>query len=413
MATLTDKAIQAWIKKGEHFEARADGGGLYLSYRESFKTPVWRFRYRLAGKARVMVLGSYAALPLAAARKLVKELRAKVALGHDPALERQDRIREAIARQEELTVNRLADEFLARMVDGRVKHPEIPRQQIDRDLRPHLGKLRLDEVKPHHVDKMLRAIVARGAPVTANTLLGLTKRIFAFAVVRHLIDHNPAAAFTVADAGGKTKPRTRALSRPEIVKFLQALQTTTEQNRLTLKLLLMLGVRKQELVKARVHEFDLETGVWRLPVDRSKTAVAIEIPLPDPAVEAIRELIRLGCSSHYLLPARKSQHRMLPHISETTLNVALTEIKAHMPDVPGFSVHDLRRTCRTQLAALGVPPHVAERCLNHKIRGMEGVYDAHDYLEERREALNRLAALLVALERGEDWNVVPMRQAGG
>lgn len=410
---MTDKAIQAWVKKGERFEGRADGGGLYLSYRENFKTPVWRFRYRLAGKARVMVLGSYADLPLAAARKLVKELRAKVALGHDPALEKQERIQAAIARQEALTVGRLADDYYSLMVKNRLKRPDLIRNLLERDIRPRLGSLRLDEVKPRHIDGMLRAIVDRGAPTTANDVLSLTKRMFSFAVVRHLIGSNPASAFGMADAGGKEKPRTRALSRPEIATFFQALQTTTQQNRLTFKLLLMLGVRKQELTAARVREFDLDAGVWRLPVDRSKTAAAIEIPLPDPAVAAIRELIRLGCSSHYLLPARKSQHRMLPHVSESTLNAALTDVRAAMPGVPHFTVHDLRRTCRTQLAALGVPPHVAERCLNHKIRGMEGVYDAHDYLEERREALNRLAALLVALERGEDWNVVPMRQAGG
>lgn len=67
---------------------------------------------------------------------------------------------------------------------------------------------------------------------------------------------------------------------------------------------------------------------------------------------------------------------------------------------------------RYQLAALGIAPHVAERCLNHKLKGMEGVYDAHDYFEERRDALNQWAALLGALERGEDWNVTPLRQAG-
>ncbi|GAB6048464.1 tyrosine-type recombinase/integrase [Methyloparacoccus murrellii] len=409
---MTDRAIQSWIRKGERFEGRADGGGLYLSYRENFKTPVWRFRYRLAGKARVMVLGSYADLPLAEARRLAKSLRAKVALGHDPALEKQDRIREVVARHSALTVNQLADDFYNLRVKDRLKRPDLIRNLLERDIRPCLGNLRLDEVKPRHIDRMLRAIAGRGAPTTANDVLSLTKRLFAFAVVRQMIESNPAIAFEVSDAGGKEKPRDRALSRPEIVKFLDALQTTTEQNRLTFKLLLMLGVRKQELAAARVREFDLEAGVWRLPVDRSKTAAAIEIPLPGPAVEMIRELIRLGCSSHYLLPARKSQHRMLPHISESTLNVALTDIRAHLPDVPHFTVHDLRRTCRTQLAALGIAPHVAERCLNHKLKGMEGVYDAHDYFEERRDALNQWAALLGALERGEDWNVTPLRQAG-
>lgn len=62
-----------------------------------------------------------------------------------------------------------------------------------------------------------------------------------------------------------------------------------------------------------------------------------------------------------------------------------------MEDMPHFTVHDLRRTCRTLLAKQGTPGHVAERCLNHKLNGVEGIYDQYDYLEERREALNKLA----------------------
>lgn len=63
-----------------------------------------------------------------------------------------------------------------------------------------------------------------------------------------------------------------------------------------------------------------------------------------------------------------------------------------MGDIPHFTVHDLRRTCRTLLTQQGTPGHVAERCLNHKLKGVEGIYDRHDYFEERREALTTLAA---------------------
>lgn len=62
-----------------------------------------------------------------------------------------------------------------------------------------------------------------------------------------------------------------------------------------------------------------------------------------------------------------------------------------MGDIPHFTVHDLRRTCRTLLTQQGTPGHVAERCLNHKLKGVEGIYDQYDYLEERKEALIQLA----------------------
>lgn len=91
MPKLTDMQIRAWIKAGERFEGRSDGGGLYLRFREADKSPTWRFRYKLAGKSRVMLIGSYAELSLSKARETVKGLSARVALGYDVAGEKQER----------------------------------------------------------------------------------------------------------------------------------------------------------------------------------------------------------------------------------------------------------------------------------------------------------------------------------
>ncbi len=82
-----------------------------------------------------------------------------------------------------------------------------------------------------------------------------------------------------------------------------------------------------------------------------------------------------------------------------------------MPGVPNFTIHDFRRTARTHLAALGVDPVVAERCLNHKIKGVEGIYNRHQYFNERKAALNLWADLLLTLEQGEDYNVTPIKKA--
>lgn len=419
MAKLTDKSIKAWIKRGEHFDLRTDGGGLCLSFREGFAAPTWVLRYQFKGKPRKMALGSYRDVGLAEARAMATRLRAEIVLGHDPAAEKQARIQAAIkarqAKENEWTVDRLADEFLVRKVDGRLKHPDIPRRRIEKDIRPHIGKLLVADVTPMHVQAIITRVLDRGATTVATDVLRLLKKLFNHAVKLRVITTSPASAFDVDDAGGKEASRDRALSRAEITRLFAAMreaQGFSIQNYLTIKLLLLLGVRKQELTTARVKDFDLEAEVWHLRGTHTKTAVSIDIPLSASALEAIRELIRLGCSSHYLLPARKAQDRMLPHICESTLNVALGKVRRHLKYMEPFTIHDLRRTAKTQLAALGVKPHISERCLNHKIRGVEGVYDAHDYFEERRDALNQWAALLVALERGEDWNVAPMRQAG-
>ncbi|MEI6267963.1 MAG: tyrosine-type recombinase/integrase [Methylococcaceae bacterium] len=417
MSILQDKQIKAWIKNKEHFEQRGDGGGLYLCFRETMAVPVWKFRYRLAGTRSVMSFGSYANLSLADARKQAKAYRARVALGYDVAAEKRERKAEAAgkveARKNALTVGQLADEFFAKNILGRWKHPNIVRSRIEKDIKPNIGKLPVDMVKPMHIAALLDRINERGAPTVSTNVLRWTKKIFDYAIKRHLIEFNPASAFDLTDAGGKQEARTRALSHDELVILFEAMRKTkgfSTINTMTISLLLMLGVRKGELVTAKIAAFDLEAATWKLTTADTKTSAEIIIPLPKQAVEALRDLIRLSDGSDYLLPARQYQDRRLPHIHENTLNVALSKVKVNMPGVEPFTIHDFRRTARTHLAALGVDSHIAERCLNHKLRGIEGVYNRHDYFEERKAALQKLANFLEACEAGQDWNVTPLRK---
>lgn len=413
MGKLSDIQIRNWIKAGERFEQRADGDGLYLRFRAVDAVPAWQFRYRFAGKQRVMLIGNYVKLSLADARKEAKRLSAQVALGADVAGEKQARKAEALAKLEAekraVTVADLADDYFERMIAGRWKHPNIVRSRIEKDIKPALGKLKVEEVRPADVDDMLQKVVKRGAPTVANDVLRWVRRMFDFAIKRHLCQFNPAAAFDLADAGGKEEARDRALSRAELVTFFEAMRKAkgfSAENDLSVKLLLLLAVRKQELTAARWEEFDLDAAVWHLPAERTKTGAAISIPLPAIAVGWLRELHRLACGSDYVLPARKMQHRMMPHIHENTLNVALAKVPHGLEP---FTLHDLRRTARTHLAGLGVPPHVAEKVLNHKLKGVEGRYDRYDYFEERKSALNQWAALLAQLEQG-DAKVVPLHE---
>jgi len=414
MAKLTDMEIRNWIKAGERFEGRAVGGGLYLSFREGYAIPIWRFRYRFCGKRRVMNIGSYGTLSLADARDEAKKLSARVALGYDVAGEKQQRKGEAIARIEAeknaYTVAQLADEYFERMIAGRWKHPNIVRSRIEKDIKPAIGSLKVEDVKPRHIDDVLKAVMKRGAPSIANDTLRWLKRMFNYAIKRHIIEYNPAAAFDPGDAGGKEKSRTRWLISEELVTLFEAMRQApgfSVENGLSIKLLLLLAVRKGELIGAKWSEFDLDKAIWYLPAERTKTESAIDIPLPPIAVEWLRELQRLAGVSKWVLPARKMQDRMIPHIAESTLSVALAKIKHGLEP---FTIHDLRRTARTHLEALGVAPHIAERCLNHKIKGIEGIYNRHDYFEERKAALEAWAGLLLQLERGEVDKVIPIRR---
>lgn len=414
MGKLTDMQIRSWIKAGEHFEQRGDGDGLYLRYREADSVPRWLFRYRLQGKQRVMDLGSYTNRSLADARRAVKELRARVALGHDVAGEKKERKAEASAKIEAqrtaVDVAQLADEYFARMILGRWKHPNIVRSRIEKDIKPAIGKLAVTDVEPRHIDDMLKGIVKRGAPTMANDVLRWVRRMFDYAIKRQMVKFNPAAAFDLADAGGKEEARERALSRAELAALLAAMKTAkgfSKENELAVKLLLALAVRKSELIGAPWEEFDLDAAMWQLPAVRTKTGQAIDIPLPATVVEWLRELHRLADGSKWVLPARKMQSRMVPHINDSTIGVALNRVRHGLEP---FTVHDFRRTARTHLAALGVSPHVAERCLNHKLKGVEGIYNRHDYFEERKAALETWAQLLVQLEEGDADKVVPIKQ---
>lgn len=408
MAKLTDIQIKAWIKAGERFDGRSDGNGLYLCFPKNYAIPYWRFRYRFAGKQRAMVIGTYSELSLAKARETTKTLSAQVALGHDVAGEKQERKTTAIKKIEKeknaLKVSKLAQEYFERQILGKWKHPDILRRRIEKDINPNIGHLEVEEVRPMHIDNMLQKILARNAPTIANDVLRWTRRIFNYGIKRQMLETNPTTAFEIADAGGKEKSRDRWLTKDELNKFFYAMRITkgfSRQNELTMKLLLALCCRKMELCGARWSEFELDKAIWHLPSERVKNGDEIDIPLPDITVEWLKELHVMSYNSQWVLPARKMQHKMIPHIQESTLPVALSKIRSNLPDVPNFTIHDFRRTGRTHLAALGIDPIVAERCLNHRIKGIEGIYNRHQYFEERKAALNLWVELLVSLDTAE------------
>ncbi len=138
---------------------------------------------------------------------------------------------------------------------------------------------------------------------------------------------------------------------------------------------------------------------WHLPAARTKTGESLDVPLVPEVAEWLRRLHTLAASSEYLFPKRRRDPReRVPHVGVDTLNVALQRVKHGLRH---FTLHDLRRTARAHLAALGIRREVAERCLGHNLRGVEGTYDRHDYFRERRVALEQWTLLLQEAERGE------------
>lgn len=403
MGKLSDIQIKTWLRSQERFEGRSDGNGLYLCYRKEFSIPKWRFRYSYGGKARAMWIGSYGDLSLAKARERARELSARVALGYDVAGEKQERKASTLAKiEKEKNARRVSDlalEYYEKQIVGRWKHPDILRRRIEKDIKPHIGNIKVEDVKPSDIDRMLQSIVQRGAPTIANDVLRWIKRIFNYGIKRHCLSINPAAAFDNNDAGGQERSRDRFLSEEEITLLFRAMKIAkgfSRQNEITFKLLLILCCRKMELCAARWEDFDLDAGIWHLK--NTKNGDNLDIPLSSLAIKWLQELKDLSLNSDWVLPARKIQNRMIPHIAESTLPVALAKLKPHMGNIENFTIHDFRRTARSYLASLGIDPVVAERCLNHRIRGVEGIYNRHHYFDERKIAMQKLSDFFAKFE---------------
>jgi len=392
---LNDKQIKSLLRKKES-GYHAAGNGLYFRVSKE-GTGFWIVRYTINKKRREISMGRYPDLTLAHATVEAAKIKIEVRQGIDPQAEkkRPDSIKI-------FTVDDLAADWLKDDIEKRLKHPNIPRRIYEKNLSPFFGELSLDRVSPMDVRAAIDNIVKSNRPTIANDALAYSKQIFRHGIRLNLMTTNPADAFTVKHAGGVEKSRNRYLTVKELTKVFTTFQNNSDQftreNYLAVALLLVLGVRKGELIAATWSEFNIDKALWDIPQERSKTGVAISIPLPPVAIGWLQELHVRACGSEWVFPKRRSSIRN-GHISPDTLNAAIQKLfrQGKFKTVEHFTVHDLRRTCRSLMAEAGVSGHVAERCLNHKLKGVEGIYDRYDYLDERREALQKIADQLTPI----------------
>lgn len=401
MGNLTSKAVQAKLKgPAGRF---SDGGGLYLVVPKAGRA-YWMLRFTANKKRTEMTLGKVEDLPLAEARTEAAVKMQQHRQGLNPLIAKQ--------RSQQGSINSV-DDLFADWHKGNIKrlaHPQIPFRVYTKDIAPVIGQMRPEAVTGRDIQRILRKITESNRPTIANDALLYCKQLFNHGIKLDVVTGNPASAFTVSDAGGMEKSRDRVLTLKEVTfafkKFREETDSFTRDNYLACALLLSLGVRKSELTEATWNEFDLQGKTWYLPSERSKSGAAIDIPLPDLAIEWLQELKVRSLGSAYVFPNRKASK--MPHMGKDTLNRAISKLFGREPgravqpenkmgDLEHFTVHDLRRTCRSLLASIGIPGYVAERCLNHALKGVEGIYNRHDYFEERRDALNKLALKLAPL----------------
>lgn len=403
---MNNKQLDALIRVGDDVR-EAMGGGLY--FRIARNTASWVVRYTIAGKRSQIALPlAYPQMSITEAKIEALKIVGNAKLGIDPKSERKK------AEFAEIrTVDQLFEDWYQSDLLKNLKNPQIPARNYRKDMKSHIGVMTIKDVTPQHIRKIIDDIVASERPSVATKVLLSAKQMFNHAIKLNLTTYNPAQAFTPKDAGGVEQSRERSLSPSEIEyvfkTFKEQHHIFTRDNYLACCLLLSLGCRKGELIAAKWEHFSLDEKIWYCrPNKQRKNAPPpkpVPIPLSEQTITWFTELKVRSAGSEYVFPSRRRSKRR-GYISDDTLNHALAKMlgmkvnrnKQPYPnmlsEVEHFTIHDLRRTCRSLLAKLGTPEHIAERCVNHKIKGLVGIYDRYSYLDERREALSTLSNFL-------------------
>lgn len=400
---LSDTQLKSWIRKTTPV-AKSDGGGLTFTLSTN-GTAAWTFRYRVGGKRSELTIGRYPEISLAEARTRGAALRVAVSDGRDPANEKR-RAKAALAMAN--TFRELAADYLLRRgpaLSDRTRK-ELQRY-LDKDILPRIGHVRSEEVTPDEIVLLLEKIEKRSQTVARRTF-EVISTIYTHGLAKRIIKFNPCAGMKVSAILGEKKPRRQRvmLSAEQLEFLLPALKELGPANELSIKILLATCVRKGALILAKWDEIDFERSTWTIPPEPGrkvkKNSAPFVVPLAPPVLKWFRMLKLLAGNSPLVLPTRRyGAGRSGKSISTSTLNSVIDRFIEKLECGFDFSPHDLRSTAKSHLAAMGVSPLISERCLNHSLRGLEGIYNQHDYLDERREVLQKWAACLALWETGQ------------
>ncbi|MFB0935039.1 MAG: tyrosine-type recombinase/integrase [Propionivibrio sp.] len=411
MGKLNDVQLRDWIKKGQPV-AKSDGDGLTFTL-SAKGTAAWALRYRIAGKAKELTLGRYPDISLAKAREIASVKRVEVQQGVDVAAEKR---KAGHAAASAWMFRKLADDYFEKAVEYLADNTIKARtQQLRSYVYPRIGNMAAADVSPAEVVAIVEAASVKSLHVARLVLIAI-REVFAHGVARHVVVQNPCAHITAkAIIGGTKRQRERVmLTDAEIGEVFKALPVISRPNALMVRILLATGMRIGELVQAEWTNVDFERAEWTIPVEHSKTKRAFTIPLAPLVAGWFAELQAMAFGSRYVLPirARFDGREGEAHMEASSLNAALNTLAAKLGEkCRRFTPHDLRSTMRSHLGALGVDVLIAERCLNHSLGGLVAVYDKHDYLPERRRALELWAAKLGSIEKSEGFNIVLMKRA--
>src|SRR3954447_521118 len=367
--------------------------------------------YRLRGREHRFTIGAWPDWTALRAVREARNLRQRVDRGEDP-------LKERAAIPATKSVSSVIDDFITRYVRNK-ESPLRSASQIqsafDRLVKPRIGKIGVYELRRSHVAEMLDKVEDEAGPVQADRVRAyLRKALSRYAERDDEFNLNAAFVRVGARANSKERARTRVLSDDELRTIWPLLDQAGTFGAL-LKTLLLTAQRRDEVANLVRTEIGRD-GIWTIPAERYKTKRSNHVPLSNAALAVIEAQPKIG-GCDYVFPSRTGTPFSGFGKSKARLDQAvLLHMQKHakkgaeIEPPPNWTLHDLRRTAKTLMARAGVRPDLSERVLGHVIAGVEGVYDRHSYADEKRDALETLAAEIERILNSLPANIVSIRQ---
>src|SRR5262245_8043253 len=354
-------------------------------------------QYRAGGRTRRVTLGSTDRLTPTQARDGARKILARVALGDDPQDEKA-----AQRAAAERTFRKVVDIYLATKQDKlRPVSYKVTKLYLTGPYFRPLHARGIGEIEHPDIAARLPAITRKHSAHTAAAARRHLSAMFTWAMEEGWIKQNPVVGTRNPE---EAKKRTRLLSDAELIAVWNACGGDGDFDH-TVRLLILLGKRPQEIGGMRAGEFDLEAKTWELPEERSKNGKAHLIDLPPAALKIVRMAFPLG-ERDRLFGTRSARGFTEWAHGKDALDRRLDG------KVKQWQLRDLRRTVATRMGDIKVHPHVIEAALNHYSgyrAGVAGVYNRSPYRDEVKAALLRWSEHVLALVEGRKSKVVPLR----
>jgi integrase len=337
---------------------------------------------------RLIVIGQYPDWNPAAAVRRARELRQQIDGGQDPLAER--RKADAAARD---TLQAICEEFFRR--DGADLRTKADRENdLKRLAWPVLGNRAIEDIKRSDIIRLLDKVTDESGPVMADRLLAYIRRVMNWHASRS-DDYRSPIVRGMARTKPKERARERTLTDAELKAVWRACEASPGPFARMVQFILLTGARRTEA--SAMPWTELDAGDWILPAARNKAKVELLRPL-SPAAVAVFPAKIADCKYVF------STDGINPISGFSKFKAALNKASG----TSGWTLHDCRRTARTLLSRAGVDPDIAEQCLGHVIGGVRGIYDGHEYADEKAKAYEALAALVDRITNPPAGDVVAL-----